>query len=430
MASTAVDVFEYLPEHRLAVCRTCHFAVLPSQATTHLAHHHRDIPARLRPAIVRELAGWPDICQQPSSGVAPAGVPEPFSSLALFTDGLQCQLEPQACRYICRSLGTLRGHWRRAHQWAPGTHGGCRSSQRQAAAAQRRADAYRSVWCQRFFVAHGGTPYFEVARPAQHLRTLDKSLAEGEQERQQQQEQGQEQDDSFLQDVLADLAGREATSSVVHGGVQRPRHQQEVSPWLELTRWAGYLSGHPLPELAALAAVPDPSVCNDEINVFDQSRINSFLQQSRASDRPLMIKLQKSTWRRYTSVWKALLCFVCRTADADCPIALEHRFTSYQAACLDSTLANARALQHAAVTDVDVACPAAVEQARDRLDATCLDLCIALLDQDLRGRLYESATVGFLAVLGIDVARNNLREAYCFSPRLSGFIKISQLLTI
>ena len=34
------------------------------------------------------------------------------------------------------------------------------------------------------------------------------------------------------------------------------------------------------------------SVCNDRINVFDQSRINSFLQRPRAADRPLMVKLQ------------------------------------------------------------------------------------------------------------------------------------------
>lgn len=46
------------------------------------------------------------------------------------------------------------------------------------------------------------------------------------------------------------------------------------------------------------------SVCNDSINVLDQIRINSFLQRPSATDRPLPVKLQISTWRHYTRIWK------------------------------------------------------------------------------------------------------------------------------
>lgn len=44
------------------------------------------------------------------------------------------------------------------------------------------------------------------------------------------------------------------------------------------------------------------SVCEDWINVFDQTRINSSFQRPPASDRPLMVKLQKAMWRRYAGI--------------------------------------------------------------------------------------------------------------------------------
>jgi len=43
-----------------------------------------------------------------------------------------------------------------------------------------------------------------------------------------------------------------------------------------------------------------------------------------------MVKLQKATWRRYNSVWKALLCFVYCTQQPGRSISLRHRFTNQQ----------------------------------------------------------------------------------------------------
>lgn len=45
------------------------------------------------------------------------------------------------------------------------------------------------------------------------------------------------------------------------------------------------------------------------INEFDQVRINSFLQQQRVWDRPILIELKPSTYRRYVQVWQRLICF-------------------------------------------------------------------------------------------------------------------------
>jgi hypothetical protein len=45
---------------------------------------------------------------------------------------------------------------------------------------------------------------------------------------------------------------------------------------------------------------------------------------------------------------------------------------------------------------------AAIERASDVADEHCLELCISLLDHDLKGGLFESIIIGFLALLGID----------------------------
>jgi hypothetical protein len=214
MAKTAGDLFAYLPEYKVAVCRACRFAVWPGQSKTHLRRHHPEICLETRAQIVRELGGWPGICQQPANLQGPTGVPDPFVDLMLYTDGVQCQLQPRSCQYICRSLKTLQIHWSQTHQWTAGCRGGDRGIERVQAIAQRRNDAYRSVWCQRFFVVGGGTPYFEVARPTQPA--LDPRKSPGP-------------EDSLLDTMLADLAAREADGDA-DKRAQNPLYKQEVSP--------------------------------------------------------------------------------------------------------------------------------------------------------------------------------------------------------
>jgi hypothetical protein len=53
-----------------------------------------------------------------------------------------------------------------------------------------------------------------------------------------------------------------------------------------------------------------------------------------------------------------------------------------------------------------------------------LKLYVSLLDHDLKGDLFESAIIGFLVVITIDPIKGILKEAYYFTPTLSGFIKI------
>jgi hypothetical protein len=72
----------------------------------------------------------------------------------------------------------------------------------------------------------------------------------------------------------------------------------------------------------------------------------------------------------------------------------------------------------------------ATEQSCDALDMDCLEFCVSLLDHDLKGDLFESAVIGFLVAIAVDPIKGILKEAYYFTPTLSGFIKIAQILVI
>lgn len=148
----------------------------------------------------------------------------------------------------------------------------------------------------------------------------------------------------------------------------------------------------------------------------------------------LMVKLQKSTFRAYKSVWTRLLCFVYRTSLPNQSIPLLHRFTNSQlfhldrAICLAKELSSIQRLSGCNVSPSEE--EGAEELVRD-LDRACLLLCIALLDYTLQGDYFESVILSFLAVLGIDENPGGIfRGPLSFSLDLSKFIKMAQMLVV
>jgi hypothetical protein len=72
----------------------------------------------------------------------------------------------------------------------------------------------------------------------------------------------------------------------------------------------------------------------------------------------------------------------------------------------------------------------AIEQSYNALDIYYLELCVSLLDHNLKDDLFESAIIRSLVAIAIDPVKGILKEAYYFTPTLSGFIKIAQMLVI
>lgn len=109
-------IFEYIPAHRIAVCRTHQQGIVKSQLGAHLNKKHQEYVWRTRKKIV-EAAQEEASLQQWASDldqiVYPSPETTPLPHLPVYHDGLQCQ----ECGYINRNVLRIREHCRDAHEW-------------------------------------------------------------------------------------------------------------------------------------------------------------------------------------------------------------------------------------------------------------------------------------------------------------------------
>ena len=180
---------------------------------------------------------------------------------------------------------------------------------------------WHPVSCQIFFVSGPQSMFFAVVSPAERSEIRRREGAAAEALARSQRADAMSEADFVWTETSRALEAGEQRIAEATGVLSKSGGPTEVSPWLELTRWSTYLHGHNLADVATLADPPNAdseptlgvvcssldriveeahrSVCNDRINVFDQARINSFLQRPRAADRPLLVKLKKSTYSKY-----------------------------------------------------------------------------------------------------------------------------------
>jgi hypothetical protein len=238
----------------------------------------------------------------------------------------------------------------------------------------------------------------------------------------------------------------------------------QPTPWLEVTRWVGFLQGHDLAKAAQLVLPPVSghadlvctlvlttfeslveeariSVQQEKVNVFDQHRVNSFIR-GRSYHRPILVKLREGTYKTYVKLWKQLICFVYNLVYLRKEPRLHHAVTDEQLSSMDRMVQIARITldfegrrQHEKTVS-NPSCGKSkttspeIDDLSRRLRRECLNFCISLLDHSLKGNIYDSVVVGFFAVMGINEERKGFREPENFTHYLSAFIKIAQLLVM
>ena len=116
-------------------------------------------------------------------------------------------------------------------------------------------------------------------------------------------------------------------------------------------------------------------------------------------------------------------------------IELAHRLTAHQLGHLDEMITIGEELiglkqSRQARDGVEQGSNVVRKPLEDRLDRACLHFCISILDHTLKGDLFESTAVGFLAALAVDPEKRILRDASSFTSYLSAFVKISQMLVV
>ncbi|KAL3707137.1 hypothetical protein TMatcc_005114 [Talaromyces marneffei ATCC 18224] len=284
---------------------------------------------------------------------------------------------------------------------------------------------YPRVSCQRFFTTGRSSQYFAVTPPSSHNQEQSPALP------------------SITHWIEAQintaLARSEAMIDVASKTIQSHSVPTEASPWLDMTRWGDYLRGYSFQQVAPLGATPDLS--QEPLLVEFASSINRiiqqayhFLQRQRVWDRPLFIRLKKATYRSYEHLWQRLIFFVYRSTQPDQPIRLRHQLTPSQSRYLDEmvdygmeVLAYQGQITRPASSSIR---GSTLAEARALLDRACLRLSIALLDHTLKGDLFKSALVGFLAILGVDAEKQTFRDAYTYTPSLSGLVKMAQMFVV
>jgi hypothetical protein len=210
------------------------------------------------------------------------------------------------------------------------------------------------------------------------------------------------------------------------------------------------------------------AIRSGRINEFDQIQINTFHREPGLWNRPIQIHLRPKTYRQYCQVWQRLVCFAHRSSQPDQPVRLRHQLNTAQLAALDRMEEHGHRLlalaeeEEVEVEDTTVPGPAPAttppwqaprmvpwekkqtptagqggvppparalarlaprppppgpapaaavappphtglvpEPPRGPREAKLQ----AQLDHPLKGDLFESTLVGFLAVLGVDAAR-------------------------
>lgn len=117
MDTASIEAFdkllEYLPYHKVLICKKCRFAIQPSAISNHLKRHqlYRDRRKRLLSSVAELPLAEPQDVASPSPGL-PA-----ISALPVY-NGYTC-LE-HGCGYNCASLKRIQSHESAAHGMAPG----------------------------------------------------------------------------------------------------------------------------------------------------------------------------------------------------------------------------------------------------------------------------------------------------------------------
>jgi len=445
-----IDLFNFYPRFGVLICKPCGFAVAPSHLGSHIAKRHGNDacrasgldptyhkpgkPAAKLAAVLQEQYDLLD----PRHAQIPIPPPTepPLPELKLYR-GYRCSRCDLVVTKTDEGRIRLQKHFNK-HRLLPRKRG---RPGKVASMPEDEGPMFHEVFCQRFFASCAQSSFFAVHVPSQVQELVKSRLAQPSQNKLL----------KALIDEQLDLNNLEREVNAKTYSSQTTK--TEVSPWLEMTRWPRFFDGLNLEEVAPLAYGPNArtepllvilsesvdrvieqahrSIREDKISVFDQAKINNFINsQSTRHDRMIMVKLQKETFRAYKSLWKNLLCFVHRTSQPSRQTLLPHKFTSMQLICLDRAMSLSQELLSLRRLDRDSNFQEGTGLLDD-LDKSCLHLCISLLDHTLRGDHFESVVLSFLAVLGIDGKPGGVfRSPMSYSPDLSKFIKIAQMLVV
>lgn len=450
------DILSFLAEYRVFVCRRCRTGVDRRHLSTHFAKQHVYTRDQLR-----TIQAYHDLQfdGDPEEPLLPPSLPGPVAELPLTHDGLLCQVDPDSCRYVCRREHGMKRHCRTVHQWTQhtgrGRPGPAVRARLASAVAVSGTDGvpWKTVACQRFFIAGPQSHYIEVrqSKPSipSGLHDLTATVAA---------------EADIWQRIETDRA--QANDELSRVVVEDPALQ--TNPWLSRTRWSTYLRGFERPFLLSLVEAPDADempvehcawcavesllrTCQHNTatatGIFVRHEIVQTEAEQRRQRAPLQAYLDDHTFSRNCRFWQQLVLFLVRTYEST---QWRYQLNNPQRATLTEFLRRCR-------TDADVASSLSTgdqssstddnddddnddgenddndnddsqHRSLTSVEEACLDFCISLLDQQVQAEEYESPLICALALLGVSDSGWLGPERY--PSILSAVIKMSRFMVV
>ena len=261
-----------------------------------------------------------------------------------------------------------------------------------------------------------------------------------------------------------------------------PQHKSEVTPWLRATGFHVHLADIDLKLLPTSYALPkddeDPRLCSilnsvarilrrsmqalgddrytdsRRINRHNAKILNTF-RSSEFSQRPLSRLQNPSSLQRYILIWQKLVCYYFRVTNGEALrddifittnqqnnslIAVMREIAAQKAAVIDHPNPNPKRRASRRIPDADPEVEVRVDLAPDeideeekarqvQLDKLVLSFCVALIQQPLSERTFDSAIISFAAALAWDARERTWMKVNNYSSYLSSLIYDCQLFT-
>jgi superfamily II DNA helicase RecQ len=454
------DAFlQWIPEYKVIVCREHEYAIGSVAQHLRIFHSGKDVEKR---EVVAAFASY-DL-QTPKDVLSPPPLGEPFQELGKPMLAFICE-EPE-CQRISISRDEMRKHCNREHGWK---------------SSKEYREHWHRVWVQSFFKSAGLQKYFTVDYTDQEQDEYSKDEEEASTRLI---ALGSEQSRQLALDEV-DLSGiygewdaavdrHQETLEIADAEVAKTDH----TLWFKRTQWTEHLAGCNLKHLSRASRLPDRDEqvlqrvvelnsslierCVSGLSTLDHEtrRWLRSAKQAEADVRPIARLQNSDSQQRYAVYAARLVCYCLRVLedsehgtaemspdeqtesdeDSDATISddgeetSEGEMHSRELETAADVFKDARRLfpwqgrQKELARELKKSVQECWEVA-DQMKAL-LDFYESLIFQGVRGDVFKSAILHFLAVLGIDEEINRLRQANDFSYMLAGVVYCVRVLAV
>ncbi|KAJ5602289.1 hypothetical protein N7510_011823 [Penicillium lagena] len=413
----------------VAICRRCEYAVRPREIIRHLTKPKgaHVIPHSVAEEVLTQIVNtWPNVRDEPTN--LPQSVGKLIPGLTIYNDGILCTF----CGYVCRTMESIRKHWRTQHGFSPYDHSRKPRPSEVPAGQDARDQAMRRVVCQRVFYRRLGSHYIHVRQPGPNYEPARPPPQA-----------------NVVNELIQQLEQTYVDSQAPDDRTIQAGPLDEANPWLRRTQ-------HPPRDILQSIKTPPEDAQGPEgamRAIWDAidgvARISQRItkqtghlirveaartEKDQSPHEPLQAYMDEEQIQRHVEPWQQILMFFARTqVEHDWP-SPPYRFTPRQRRAWQALWRHA---QDTRGSPDPFDHPSQTQSQGDGGDdpyqmtpiqTACMDFCIELLNQRASAEEYECALICALAVLG--QGRDRWRDADSYPPILSKTIKISRFMVL